>query len=593
MEPQGVERRLAAILCADVVGYSRLMGADEEATLLTLNLYRQVIDRQVASHRGRVFGTAGDSVIAEFASPVEAVRCAVAIQQQLEKRNAELPEDRKMQFRIGINLGDVMVEGDNLLGDGVNVAARLEGLAEPGGICISGDVYNQVKHKLSVGFEDLGPQEVKNIAEPVHVYRIEMVPDKTGTAPAAPVDAVLNRPALAVLPFINMSGESEQEYFTDGLTEDIITALAAWRSFPVIARTSSFIYKGKAVAVKQVAQELGARYVLEGSVRKGGNRLRISAQLIDATTGHHVWAERFDRDLEDIFALQDEITQRIVATVEPELGRAEQQRSAVKKPTNLDAWDCFQRGMWLLYKFTKEGNAQAREVFERALELDATYCQALTGLAYSHQLDILFEYTDSRAESIAQLLEAARRAVALDDTDSFAHVLLAFAFRWSGQHDLAVAEAERAVELNPSNAMAQGTLGNVLDLAGRPEEGIPKIEQALQLNPRDIHNHFFMTILARAHLNARHYETAVEWARKAIQRRSDHARAHLVLAISLGHLGRQAEARAALDECKRLQPGYAEKWIHWQEYRNPADNEHLLDGLRKAGLLEKSSSTAP
>jgi adenylate cyclase len=586
MEPDGIERKLTTILCADAAGYSRLMGRDEEETLARLKAYRAVIYDLVSGHRGRVFGSAGDSVIAEFVSPVEAVRCAAAIQEALDKRNTDVSEDRRMHFRIGINLGDVIVEGNNLFGDGVNIAARLEGLAEPGGICVSGDVYRHVRGRLAVGFEDLGEQEMKNIIEPVRVYRVDMAPGRPETSLAAWTDAMFDRLAVAVLPFTNLSGDPGQEYFSDGLTEDIITALAAWRSFPVIARNSSFIYKGRVVHARQVARDLGVRYVLEGSVRRGGDRLRITAQLVDATTGHQVWAERFDRDLQDVFALQDEITQHIVASMEIELERAEQRRAATKKPQNLSAWDYHLRGLSHLYEVTPEGNARARAMFERAIALDPTYSQAYVGLANSHNRDLLLECSADRNASIARLFEAARQAVALDGLSAAAHEAMSTACIWANQHDLAIAEVERAVQLDPNSAAARRALGNKLDLAGRSEEGIPQLERALQLSPQDPQIHVPMTFLARAHLNARRYDESATWARKAIQWRPDYPHAHYVLAIALGYLDRHADARAAIAECERLHPGFVERRADWKPYRNPVDNEHLHDGLRRTLQLE-------
>ncbi|MCH7777566.1 MAG: tetratricopeptide repeat protein [Gemmatimonadetes bacterium] len=584
MAEDKVTRKLTTILAADVEGYTRLMRADEEATLKTLDEYRQIIDGLIARHDGRVFSTGGDSVLAEFASAVEAVRCAISCQEEISSRNAELADDRKLKFRIGINVGDVMIREGDLFGDGVNVAARLEGLAEAGGVCISSSVFEQIKYKLSLGFEDMGPQEVKNIAEPISVYRVKLEQRDTAVIPVSEeAEAHWSRSALAVLPFANLSGDPEQEYFSDGLTDDIITALSAWRTFPVIARNSVFTYKGKAVKVQQVAKDLGVRYVLEGSVRKGGNRVRITAQLIDARTGHHLWSEKFDRDLDDIFEVQDEITQLIAAIVDPELSRAEGKRSATKKPKSLDARDCYQRGMSLLYEHTKEGNNQARQMFAQAIKIDPTYATPFVGLAYSHQLDILMEYTESREDSIDELFKAARQAIALDDMDSMAHVMMCFACRWVGKHDLAISEAKEAVELNPSNAVAHIHLGNILDLAGHPNEGISNMEKGLQLNPRDPRYHFLMSVLARAHLNARRYKDAVEWASKSIHRRPDHPRAHAILAISLAHLGQREEARAALDACERVRPGFAERWAFLRQYRNSADNEHILEGLRKAG----------
>ncbi len=575
-----IQRRLAAILAADVAGYSRLMGGDEEGTFAALTAHRaELIEPCIAEHRGRVVKTTGDGLLAEFASVVDAMRCAVAFQEGMRERNSDIPEDRRIEFRIGVNLGDIIVEDDDIYGDGVNVAARLEALAEPGGICLSGDAYRQVKGKVDAAFADMGEQRVKNIAEPVHAYRVVLANAAGDDSPAA---ALLERPAVAVLPFTNLSGDPEQEYFSDGITEDIITALAAYRSFPVIARNSTFAYKGRSLDVRQVANELGARYVLEGSVRKGGNRVRITAQLIDAGTGHHLWAERLDWELEDIFELQDKVTQRIVATMAPELDRAEQKRSITKKPKDLDAWDSYQRGMALLSEFTKEGNARAREMFEHAIQLDPTYGQAFSGLAQSHNRDLMLEFWDSREDSAAKCLEAARRGVALDDTDSFAHLLMAIAHMWPGRMEFAIAEATRAVELNPSNAFAYGVLGTALDSVGRSEDGISALEKAFQLNPRDNQNHILINILARAHLTARRYEEAVEWARKAIHRRSDFPHGHYILAASLGHLGRRDEARAALDECERIQPGFIDKRARWEPYRNPADNQHILDGVRKA-----------
>ena len=353
MAEERVERKLAAILAADVAEYSRLMGEDEVGTRARFNAHLdELIEPAIASGRGRIVKTTGDGLLVEFASVADAVQCAVEIQKGMAERNVDEPNDRRMEFRIGVNLGDVIIEGDDIHGDGVNVAARLEGVAEPGGICISGAVHESVRNKLDVVFVDLGEQSVKNIADPVRVFRASLDGVRRKSDASAEADAIFRRPAVAVLPLKNLSGDPDQEYFTDGLTEDIITALSLWRSFPVIARNSTFSYKGQSPDIRKVGEELGARFVIEGSVRKAGNRIRVTVQLIDAETGHHVWAERFDRELDDIFALQDEITQRVAATVEPELGRFEQKRLAAKHPTSLDAWDYCQRGMYLLYKFT-------------------------------------------------------------------------------------------------------------------------------------------------------------------------------------------------------------------------------------------------
>ncbi len=587
MAEERAQRRLAAILAADVVGYSRMMREDEAGTLAQLKtLRKEVFDPRIADHNGRIVKTTGDGVLVEFASAVDATECAIKIQRGLARRNEDVPEGHRIELRIGINLGDIIVDGEDIYGDGVNVAARLEGLCDTGEVYVSAVVHDQVEGKIDAAFDDLGEHMVKNIDKPVRVYRASM---EAGSAEmgsvATEVDKLFERPAVAVLPFTNMGGDPEQEYFSDGLTEDIITMLAAWRSFPVVARNSTFAYKGQAPNVRQVAKDLGARYVIEGSVRKGGNRLRITAQLIDADTGLHVWAEKYDREMEDIFELQDAITQRIAATVEPELEKAEHRRISAKKPTNLDAWDYYQRGMSLLHEFTKEGNAKAREMFERAIELDPTYGQAYSGIAQTHHRDIVFDFTESREESAAQCLESARQAVAIDDMDSAAHWVLGLGFQWSGQHDLSVAEERRAVELNPSNAQAYVSLGTSLAYAGRPEEGIPYIEKSTLLNPQDPRGYLWLSVLARTHLNARNYEEAAESARNAIRRKSDHPLAYVYLASSLAHLERWDEAQVALDDLERVKPGYAEHWINLQvSQRAPVGNEHILDGLRKASL---------
>jgi len=580
-----VTRKLAAILAADVAGYSRLMEINEKATARTLKTYRQAIDKLIAKHGGRVFGGAGDSVVAEFASTVEAVNSAADIQHAIEKRNAQLEKARRMRFRIGINLGDVLVEGDDLLGDGVNVAARLEGLAEAGGICVSDAVFQSVVGKVDTSFEDLGERKVKNIARPVHAYRAIAVSDTFDAAATAVSDAMLERPSVAVLPFANMSGDAEQEYFSDGLTEEVITALALWRSFPVIARNSSFAYKGKAVDVKRIGRELGARYLLEGSVRKSGNRVRVTAQLIDAASGHHVWVEKLDRELDDVFALQDELTQRIAANLEPAIGKAELARSKTKPPDNLDAWDYYLRGRSRLHEFTKEGNVEARKMFERTIEIDPTYCEAFANLAWTHARDLLLEYPEDREGSMAALYEAARQAVVLDDESSLAHHLLSTAYIWRNELDLAIGEGRRAVAFNPNDADSRHALGNKLDLAGDPE-GITLMEQAQRLNPQDPQRHMQLSFLARAYLNARQYDRSMETAQKAIQWRPDYPHAHYVLALGLGHLGREKEARAALDECERFHPGFVEKRADWRPYPSDDSNLHLRQGRCKAGLTK-------
>jgi adenylate cyclase len=582
-----VQRRLAAILAADVVGYSRLMGADEEGTLARLKALRaEVIEPRIAAYRGRTVKLMGDGALVEFASAVDAVRCAVDVQRAVAAAEAHTPEDRRIAFRIGINLGDVIVEGDDLYGEGVNVAARLEALAEPGGICVSAMVRDSVRNNLDAAFVDMGEQRVKNIAEPVRIYRVDLGARAAGAGlsdPPANIEALFKRPAVAVLPFANLSGDPEQEYFADGLTEDIITALSLWRSFPVIARNSTFAYKGKSVKVQEVAKALGVRYVLEGSVRKRGERIRATAQLIDADTGHHVWARKYDRDLADIFDVQDDLTRRIAAVVVPVLERAERNRLVMSRPESLDAWECVQRGMTYLYSYDKESTARARTFFQRALALDPNYGRAYVGLAFSHHRDVQFRHTDSRADSLEKCLNMARRAVELDDTDAMAHWELGIAYAMHGNNEQSAAAARLAVELNPSYALAYAVLGMALILLGRPQEGIPLLETWIERNPMDPANSVHVGNLATGYFVARHYESAIKWARLSIERRSENPQSHLVLAMSLGHLGRTDEARQTLEHLERLSPGYADPRAWWFTLSQAADRQHFLDGLRKGG----------
>ncbi len=588
MAEERVERRLAAILAADAVGYSRLMGEDEEGTLANLKVSREIIDGLIEQHHGRVFGGAGDSVIAEFASPVEAVRCAAEIQLRIEEKNAELPQELRMRFRIGVNLGDVLVEGENLFGNGVNVAARLESIAGPGAIWISRTVLDHVNGKVDFAFEDLGKREVKNISEPIHVYRIIQERHQKAVITVPTAEAQLTRSALAVLPFTNLSGDPEQEYFSDGLTEDIITALSAWRTFPVISRNSVFAYKDNAVKAQQLAEELGARYVLEGSVRKGGNRIRITVQLIDANTGHHLWGEKYDRDLVDIFEVQDEITQRIAATAAPELEKAQHRRVVEKRTKIISAWDYYQRGMSAFHKFDRDANAEARQMFERAIELDQSYAQAYGALTATHNADVWAHWTGSSADSRAKAVAAGQQAVALDPADASVRVTYGIALMLARNFEQAIAEQKRALELNPNNPFANTHLGQALDASGRPEEAIQNLEKALRISPtRDPRTDIALSLLARAHLTARHYEEAAEWSRKAVRRRSG-PESYMTLASSLGHLNRLVEARTALDECESIHPGRIQKEFHLDPcpYQNRADHEHILDGLRQAGWEE-------
>lgn len=579
MADREVQRRLAAILAADVAGYTRLMEEDTDGTVAAWqNAREDIIKPQIDTHSGRIVKLTGDGFLVEFPTVRDAVKCAITMQEDLLSNS--------LNFRMGVNLGDIVDDGEDIHGEGVNVAARLEGLAEPGGICISGEAHALVRNQVVYGFKDLGDQEVKHVTYPVRVYAILKADDEVaGILTSARND----KPSIAVLPFDNLSGDPEQEYFSDGITEDIITGLSRWRSFPVIARNSSFAYRGASQDIRKIGSELGAHYLLEGSTRKAGKRIRITAQLIDVTTGHHVWAEKYDRELTDIFDLQDEITQRIAATVVPELDKVEQKRAGAKHTSNLDSWDFYLRGLSFIHKYTKEGNVQARELFERAIELDPEYAPTWSAIVLSHGSDMLLGFTDNPKDTIAKAVAAAEQAVALDDSDSVAHLYFSIAHTWAERDDLAIVEGEKAITLNPSNSYAYGHLGNVLDLVGRADEGIAMMEQGLHLNPQDPLNHTTISFIARAYLNARRYEEAADWARKTISSHSKYANAHYILAISLSHLKQFDEACAMLQECERIQPGFVQARSSWQPYRNEADNEHILDGLRNSGWEDKST----
>ena len=577
-----MERRLAAILAADVVGYTRLMGADEAGTLRRFTGLRQrFLEPLIATHHGRIVKLMGDGLLLEFASVVDALACAVAWQSGTAEWEAEIGEDRPLQFRIGLNVGDVIVEGDDIHGDGVNIAARLEGLAEPGGICISADAYRQVKGKVHADFEDLGAQDLKNVAEAVHTYRVRPAVQTGAVQPAA----TSKRPAVAVLPFDNMSGDPEQAYFSDGLAEDIITALSQWRSFPVIARNSSFSYKGQQIRIQKIADELGARYILEGSVRKSGQRLRITAQLIDAQSDHHVWAERFDRQMEDVFDVQDEITNRIAATIMPELESFEHKHSANKPTEDLNAWDYYLRGMEIFHNETGEGTLASINMFQSAVDLDAGYCDAWARLGWCHARLVMFDYSKDHEASLKLGFDAARKAVALDDGSALAHLSLGTVHVWAGETALGLAEAQIALELNPNFAIAAMAVGNRLDLMGKTEEGIAQMERALTLNPRDPNRSRYMAYLSRAYIGLDEYQRAVEWAHKAVLLRPDFPEVLFRCAVCVAHLDQVAEAQALLDRCKAIDPEYLATRAGWRPYPNQARNEHLLSGLRRHGML--------
>jgi adenylate cyclase len=580
MDNAGVTRKLAVILAADVAGYARLMAADEEGTLATLNERRQVVDDLIARYHGRVFTTAGDSVMAEFASAVEAVRCAAAIQQEFERRNANIPQARRMLFRVGVNLGDVMVGGDNLFGDGVNVAARLEGVAEPGGICISGAVYDQIRNKVDLGFDDLGERSLKNLGYPVRVFGVRRDGvTEVGPLPQRPAGPSAF-PSIAVLPFANLGGDPEHEYFADGITEDLITELSRFQELRVIARNSVMTYKGKPVRVQEVGRDLGVRYVLEGSVRKAGGRVRITAQLIDAATGHHLWAERFDRDLADIFEVQDEVTSRIVATLAGKLAESERRRARSGQTENLEAYDCVLRGRELWERFTPEANREARRLYEKAIELDPDYARAYGSLAWTYLVEHSERWGDAEEQPLERALEFARRGVTVNPASHSNHLALGQVCLSKGLHEEALEALETAIALNPNDADGYVFLAQALNRAGRPEEAIGLVEKAQRLNPAA--PRWYTWNLGIAYYLSRRYDDAITALRRG---RPLGAMAYRWLAASYAQLGREADAKAATEEYLKLTPGFSlARHLEMLHFQHAEDREHYVDGLRKAGL---------
>ncbi|TJV44755.1 MAG: tetratricopeptide repeat protein [Mesorhizobium sp.] len=581
-------RKLAAILAADVVGYSRLASADEDRTLARLRALRSdLIDPIIAVHHGRVIKRTGDGALVEFRSVVDAVRCAIEVQNGMVERNAGVPQDRRIEFRIGIHLGDVVEESDgDLMGDGVNIASRLEGLAAAGAICLSEDAYRQVKARLDLSVSDLGSTQLKNIAEPIRVYSLQVGSAGTAipeSATSRPATAVPPKLSIAVLPFANMSGDAEQDYFADGISEDIITALSKLSQLFVIARNSSFTFKGQNVGVQEVGTKLGVRYVLEGSVRKSGNRVRITAQLIDATSGGHLWAERFDRDLTDIFAVQDDVTQQIVGALALNLTAGDRQRLATEHPRNTEAYDYFLRGRELWHRLTRETNVAARDLLQRAIELDAKFASAHAFLALTHGIDYLNRWGASPPESMTQAEEAATRAVMLDGSDPWAHWALAIVKLYTRRHDGAIDEAERALVLNPNFAEAHVALGEALYYSGRSEDAVESFARGKTLNPYfpDVLLHF----QALALFQLGRYEEAADLLMQRLARNDVTDVSRALLAASYGHLGRFAEAQAAWQEVLRVNPDYSLEYRRKVlPYKNPADFELMVEGLRKAGI---------
>jgi adenylate cyclase len=620
------------MLCADVFGYSRLMGEDEEATLRTLSSHRKLVDSLIEQHHGRFVNSAGDSVLAEFASVVNAVQCAVEIQTTLKSENANIPPERRMEFRIGVNLGDVIVDGEQIYGDGVNVAARLESLADPGGICISDTVHAQIKNKLGLTYEDLGAQSVKNIAEPIRVYRVMMEggtttrtttkatqqplrkhwrggvfslaglaliiavivlvqhlslrpPTTTASIPPtqSPALPLPNIPSIAVLPFINMSGDREQEYFSDGITNDLITALSKGPDIFVIDRASTFTYKSKPVRVQDVSRELGVKYVLEGGVQKAGEKVRISVQLVDATTGADLWAEHYDRPMKDIFWLQDEIVRRIVTTLDLQLALWEKHGVLVRKSTdNLEAYDDVLRGIEYSFSSTKQGNERAREMYEKAIELDPKYAGAYAQLAWTYYSDWILQWSPD-PHALDRVFDLAQQAVALDDSRPMGYILLNRVALYKRQYEQAISQIQRAIALDQNNAFAYFWLANTLALSGRPEDAIRVAEKAMRLDPRNRDSYLFLIGLAYTEMGK--YADAVPAFTKNVARYPNNGTAHGLLIVDYTELGRDKEARAEAAEFIRISPQYSmEVFEKRTPFKDRPFRDRVLADMRKAGL---------
>jgi adenylate cyclase len=634
MTTQEVKRKLAAILSADVKGYSRLMGEDEEGTTRTLNTYREVMTGLIQHHHGRVVDATGDNILAEFASVVDAVRCAVEIQKELKTRNEELPENRRMEFRIGINLGDVIGEEGKLFGDGVNIAARLESLSEAGGICISGTAYDHVENKLSLGYQYHGEQAVKNIAKPVRVYRVLMEPGAAGKVigekkvksrqwqktalivmailivviaafavwrlylrPTPPPREVASKekmafplpdkPSIAVLPFVNMSEDPKQEYFSDGMTEDLITDLSKTSGLMVIARNSTFTYKGKPVKIKQVAEELGVRYVLEGSVRRSGDVIRINAQLIDAMTGVHLWAERYDGTMSKVFALQDEITQKIVSALEVQLTGGEKEQVGLRATDNIEAYNALLEGLGHFYRYTPDGTAKAAAFFKKAIELDPNYGRAYAALAHVYYQATLFTallpaINMSWIEGRLRLREYTQ--MALKKPTPSAYNLSALLYLSRRQHEEAISELERGLALDPNGRECHFNMGRVLYLAGRPKEGIEYINKSWRLDPRS--RLLYLVALGWAHFCMGEIAEAATFMEQALKLNPE-ATSTVTLAAFYTALGRDQDARAMLEMRRKKQgavlPGVGVV-MFGMPFRDRAIVDRYAEGLLKAGL---------
>ncbi|MBL0374561.1 adenylate/guanylate cyclase domain-containing protein [Rhizobium sp. KVB221] len=576
-------RKIAAILVSDVVGYSRLAGADEERVLARLRALRSdLIDPTIAVYNGRVVKRTGDGSLVEFRSVVDAVRCAIEVQNAMVERNAGLPPERRIEFRVGIHLGDVVEESDgDLMGDGVNIAARLEGIAKPGAICLSEDAYRQVKAKLDLLVIDLGATQLKNIAEPIRVYSLEA---GRATSPIiSEQPSAHGKPSIAVLAFNNLSGDVEQEYFSDGISEDIITDLSRLSELHVIARNSSFVYKKAAVSIPEVAKALGVRYVLEGSVRKAGNRVRVTAQLIDATDGGHVWANRFDRDLTDIFAVQDELTLEIVAALKLKLTAGERDRLAKSRAVDVKAYEFFLRGRELAWITTKIGNIEARKLLERTIAIDAGYSPAYAFIAFTHCIDYINGFSSDPEYSLRTGLELAQRAVAMGEEEPTGHWALGIAYGWGGDLDRGLAEAHRGLALSPNFAAMMLLLARIQIYLGDAAAALETLDAAKRRDPH--HPQFAMQFQADAHFSLGQYEQAIVAIEQWLTRSPNSESAYALLASCYGHLGRLEASRKAWSRALQINPDFSmERRRRILPYRKPEDFELRIEGLRKAGL---------
>jgi len=638
MAEEGFKRKLAAILSADAEGYSRLMDDDEEKTVRTLTSYRTAIADLAQQFRGRIVDTPGDNILAEFTSVVDAVNCAVEIQRDLAERNADLPYNRKMEFRIGINLGDVIEEEGRIYGDGVNIAARMESMAEAGGICISGSAYDQVANKLGLEYENLGEHQVKNINTPIHVYRVLSYPgaaahrvvkakrevaktwrraayaaagilviaggftiwnfafradhpSKTTISEQPSAFAPAEKPAIAVLPFVNMSDDPKQEYFSDGITNDIITDLSRFSNLLVIASNSVFTYKGKPVKVQEVGRDLGVRYVLEGSVQKVANQVRINAQLIDANSSHHLWAKRYNFKLNDIFAVQDEITESIVAALEVILTEGEQEHEASRYTNVVEAYDLFLRGRTYL-QGTKQAHLKARKLFDQAIELDPNFAAAYSEKSFTYFSSFIMPMSRNK-RVIKAAVKAAEHAVALDDSLPLAHARLGWAYFAARRHKEAIAEGTRAIALGPNDAESHAQLGNLMNWTGNPEKGIGLIKKAMRLNPN--YPYYYLFYLGHSHYLLGNNKEAIQLMKRVVTRAPYFLPVRRHLSVLFQEVGLKKEARAQTKEVLRIFPGASIEDERQRCYYmwTPALQKRFFNGLRKSGMPEGRRGEEP